>query len=135
VVTDVAVRNVPPFIKWMMVVTALTIGIGYLVSPDSASNAPVLTYAQTLFPVQVWGALFMTSGILIVSTRLIGHGLAIVLWGTWGASIWIAYAAGLGTAWDDVVWPMTFVALNGYEVFRWGQKQLADFRRRSAGGR
>lgn len=128
--TDVAVRNVPPFIRWTMIVTAIALGAGYLFGPDQFSSAPGLVYAKSLMPIQAWGAVFMLAGMLMIPTRLTGHSLAVVAWGTWGASIWVAYFHGLGTAWGGFVWPVTFVAFNGYEVFRWGQKRVERLRAR-----
>lgn len=126
--TDVTVRNIPPFIRWVMITTALAIGAGYLFGPDSLSSNTSFTYAKSLMPIEFWGALFMIAGILMIITRLVGHGLGVIFWGTWSFALMVAYADGLGTSWGGLMYPIGFAATNGYEVFRWGQKRALRFR-------
>lgn len=129
--SQAASRDVPRFVKWAMIICALAIGAGYAFGPQSwysASTFDVLR-SVTWFPISAWGWVFMTAGFLMISTRMFGHALAMVAWSTWGMGVLAATLDGHITTWGSAVWPFFFVAMNAYEVFRWGQKQLGMVRR------
>jgi hypothetical protein len=136
--SDVATRDVPRFIRWSMITTAAGLGAGYAFGPAAWSSSPsfVLLKSISWFPIQAWGFSFLCAAILMAATRLAGYALAVVLWSTWGLCLWATALNGQLAGAGGLVWPFFFVAIAGYEVYRWGQKQLVRARNgptRSAG--
>lgn len=133
--SDAVVRTFPPFIRWALITTAITIGAGYAFGPVSFYSATSFDILKSIswFPISAWGFTFMFAGMLMASTRLVGYAIGVLAWGTWGFGLMVAAFNGLLTGWGGVVYPMFMVAICGYEVYRWGQRHLIQIRQQAEG--
>jgi hypothetical protein len=128
--TDAALRTFPPFIRWALVATALTVGAGYAIGPPSlySSTSFDILKGITWFPIPAWGIAFMACGFLMSTTKLIGYALGVMTWGTWGLGLALAGFEGKLAGWGGPIYSLFIVAICGYEVFRWGQRHLIEIR-------
>jgi hypothetical protein len=95
----------------------LSLGVNYLVKPPRLGDSPALTFADQLLPLQVWGAIFLTAGLLMVTAlatrrRLLFEyalwlgGLTLAAWAiVFAAAAFRAHVSA--TAWE---WPAFGVA-------------------------
>jgi hypothetical protein len=129
-------RDVPVFVRGALITTAILIGIGYTFGPASFSSSPSFDVLKSFswFPIQAWGLCFMLAGVLMGTTRLVGYAFAVMLWGTWGMGLVLAAFEGKLSGWGGAVYPFFYVAIAGYEVYRWGQKHLMQVRTRQQTG-
>jgi hypothetical protein len=128
--SQAAQRTFPPFVRWALIVTAVVIGAGYALGPDSWHSSSSFDVLKSIswFPIRAWGFCFMFAGVLMSATKLAGYALAVVLWSTWGMGLLITAFDGNLQAWGGAIWPFFFAAVCGYEVYRWGQYELVRLR-------
>jgi hypothetical protein len=132
--TDAAVRTFPTFIRWTLIIAAVSLGAGYAIGPEVWYSSPSFTVLKGIgwFPVPAWGLLFMVCGFLMGFTKLAGYALGVITWGTWWLALVIAAFEGHLAGWGGCIYPGFMVAICGYEVFRWGQRNLIKIRANSA---
>ncbi len=118
----------PRLIKIFSVILAVSLGAGYAFGPDAFSSTPLFTYAKELFPIQVWGILFMTCGVILAITKFFGYALSAIMWGLWGIYLVIAALDGHLQSWGAVLWPFYFAAVNFMHVALWGQERRRQMR-------
>jgi hypothetical protein len=130
--SDAVVRTFPPFIRWSLISTTVVVGAGYAFGPPSFSSATSFDALKSIpwLPFPFWGFAFMFCGIMMASTRLVGYGLGVMIWGVWGSALLLAALDGKLSGWGGLIHPFFMVAICGYEVFRWGQLRLARARAR-----
>lgn len=129
-------RDVPVFVRMALITTALLLGGGYAFGPDSLSSSPSFDVLKSVpwFPIRAWGLCFLFAGVLMGATKLVGYAFAVVLWGTWGMGQVLALSDGKLVSWGLAVYPFFYVAIAGYEVYRWGQKHLMQVRAQQQSG-
>jgi hypothetical protein len=126
--SSAAVRDVPRFIKWAMIVCAFWLGGGYAFGPPDQYASPTFDLLKSVMPIPVWGAIFLFVGMVMIVTRWIGNALAVVAWGTWGLVLFLYAMEHHMAGWGGVGWSGFFVASNAYEVYRGGQVLLLKLR-------
>lgn len=124
-------RDAPPFIRWTLITFAIALGCVYAFGPDVWSSSRSLTVLKSIswFPIRAWGFVFIFAGMLMLVTKLWGHALAMIVWGTWWMGLVATAFTGDLTGGGGLVWPLLFLAINGYEVYRWGQKRMLKVRK------
>lgn len=118
-------REVPPFVRASLIGFNVTIGLIYLLGPPEWSSSTSLNVAKSLFHISTWGSGFIVAGMLILSTRLWGYALAMFAWLCWWLCLVESAIEGQLTGGGGLVWPLFYLAINGYEVFRWGKRRTA----------
>jgi hypothetical protein len=119
----------PVPVKWFSVALGTILGAGYAFGPEQVSSAPIFLTAKELFPIQVWGILFMFCGVLLAFTQFYGYVVSAMVWSLWGSLLLIGAFDGNLQSWGSIVWPFYFAAVNFMHVYRWGMERKALVRR------
>jgi hypothetical protein len=115
-----ALPPIPAFLRWATGISAVALGLGYLLGPSQYSSSESFFYLHTVpIPFQVWGAAFTLAGVLITFNVLVGYFIAVVSWGFWEGCFVMALATGHLNGWGGVVWPGYFVVMNGFQIWKW----------------
>jgi hypothetical protein len=130
VIPTLSACTLSPFIHRMFTGLGIVLGAGYTFGPSwfySSTSFDVLK-SISWFPIPAWGTAFMLVGFLIFTTRILGYMLGMLVWSTWWLGLVATALDEKLSGWGGAVYPLFFAALCAYEVARWGQLKLVQYR-------